>query len=51
LSEENRSWAVFKAVIALDEMVHPISDRSEPNDSFSINEVDLARDFGIEKVF
>jgi hypothetical protein len=37
-------------MIALSETVRPISDRSEPNNSFSIDEIDLARDLGIGKV-
>jgi hypothetical protein len=42
---------VFEAIIALGKMMHLVSDVSDPNNLFSINRVDLARDFDIEKVF
>jgi hypothetical protein len=42
---------VFKAVFAFLETVCSLLDDPKPNDTFSINRVDLARDFGIERVF
>jgi hypothetical protein len=51
LSEDNRSCAISEAVIALDETVRSVSDSPEPNDLFSINGVDLTKDFDIGKVF
>jgi hypothetical protein len=41
---------VFEAVLAFLEMVHQLLDGPEPNNPLSINRIDLARDFGIERV-
>jgi hypothetical protein len=38
---------VFDAIVAVSKTVHSLSAESEANYTFSINGVDLARDFGI----
>jgi hypothetical protein len=50
LSDDNRIWAAFEAIIAFGKMVRPVSDDSESNDLFSINVVILATNFYIGKV-
>jgi hypothetical protein len=44
------SELVFEAVVAFLEMVRQFLDDPEPNDAFSINGIDLARDFDIRKL-
>jgi hypothetical protein len=43
------SELVFEAIVASLEMVHLFFDGPEPNNAFSINGINIARDYDIRK--